>query len=151
MNLSEIKAKFQYEKDPSLQERFGSFEKYFEYQQLQLKRQSAWTYGQNISDSIREGVKDWVTGKAIDKANAEARYNAAMQAASAMEKNYEAALSELQTKYRTYGDDTSKYSAELTAYTDLKSSKFDADLEVELARDHFNDANSFYGRISYMG
>lgn len=150
MKLSEINAKILYEKDSNLQKRFGSFEKYFEFLQLQLKRESAWTYGKNLSDSIREGVKDWVTGKAKDKANAEARYEAAMQAASAMNKNYDAALAELQTKYNTFGDDTSKYSDELTAYTDLKSAKFDTDLEVKLARTHFNDANEFYGRVSYM-
>ena len=151
MGLSEINAKIQFEKDPKLQERFGTLENYLQFQKLQLKRESAWTFGKSVTDNIKNGVKDWVSGKEKARDDAEARYEAAMQASYAMDANYEKALSELQTKYRAYGDDTSKYNDALTAYNNLKTSKFDTDLEVKLARDHFNDADQFYGRISYMG
>ena len=136
MGLSEINAKIQFEKDPKLQERFGTLENYLQFQQLQLKRQSAWTYGQTVTNSIREGVKDWVSGKEKDRDAAEARYEAAMQASYAMDANYEKALSELQTKYRAYGDDTSKYNDAITAYNNLKTSKLHTDLEEKLARNH---------------
>ena len=151
MSVSEIKAKYEYEHNPQLKERFGSFEKYFEYQQLQLKRESAWTLGKNTSDRIRQDVKDWVTGKAIAKVNAEERYNLAMYNAGLAKKAHENAMQALTRKWETYGDDTSKYTDELKAYNTSYTSQFDADIEVKCARDALNNANSAYGKVSWMG
>ncbi len=144
-------ARMEYDQNPKLQERFGSFEKYYEFTKSHSRYMALLEASKNLSDNIKKGVSEWVGEKEQDKINAEKRYEAAMRASQAMEENYENALKELETKYMTYGDDTSKYSEELNTYTNLQSSKFDADLEVEIARDHLNSANSFYGRISYMG
>jgi len=149
--VSELKAKLQYEKDPQLKERFGSFEKYYEFQQLQLKKESAWTYGKNVSDSIKQGVKDWVTGKAIAKENAQTRYELAMYNAGLAKKAYNNAMNALTTKYQTYGDDSSKYTDELKTFDNSYTAQFDANLEVKCARDAFNSANAAYGKISWMG
>ena len=151
MSINEITARYEYEKNPQLKERFGSFEKYFEYQQLQLKRESAWTYGKTLSESIKEGVKDWVTGKAVAKTNAQKRYELAMYNASLAKKAHDNAMQALTTKLETFGNDSSKYTDELKAYNTTYTSQFDADIEVECARDAFNSANSAYGKISWMG
>ena len=151
MSLSEIRARYEYDNNPQLKERFGTFEKYFEYQQLQLKRESAWTLGKDVSDKIRQDVKDWVTGKAVAKAKAEERYELAMNNAGLAKKAYEDAMHALSLKLETYGDDASKYTDELKAYNTSYTSQFDANIEVECARDAFNSANSAYGKVSWMG
>lgn len=149
--VNELQAKFKYQSDPKLQAKFGSFEKYLEFQQLQLKRESAWTYGKNLSDNIKQDVKNWVKEKEIARDNASERYELAMQMYAQQNTNYENALKELQRKYASFGDDKSKYGSELKSFLNSRTALSSADTEVECARDHLNSANSFYGKISFMG
>ncbi len=141
MGLSEINARMQYEKDPKLQEKFGSFEKYFEYKALELKKESILTYGKNVSDSIKNSVKGWALEQEAKKDEAEQRYYAALQQYSLMKSGEDKALSNLRTVYSNYGENSTQFNDAMKSYKNSTNTLFDANIELSCARDHFNSAN----------
>lgn len=156
MGLSEITAKIQYEKDPKLQEKFGSFENYFENQQLQLKRESVMTYGKNVTDSIKNSVKGWALEKEAAKAEAEEKYYAALNQYYLMKTGEDEALSNLQNVYANYGEESGKFNDALKIYTNSTKTLSEADTNLSCAKAHFNSANknslmAFFSTLNLQG
>lgn len=123
---------------------------YKDYFDKALKLGSAFTFSraiamQNAEDSknnIDDSVKGYYLEKENKKAQAEEKYYAALAQYDAMKSNQESAIKNLKYATSMYGDGSSQYSDALKKYNLSAKSLFGADVNLSVARDQFNFANT---------
>lgn len=123
---------------------------YKDYFDKALKLGSAFTFSraiamQNAEDTknnIDDSVKGYYLEKENKKAQAEEKYYAALAQYDAMKSNQESAIKNLKYATSMYGDGSSQYSDALKKYNLSAKSLFGADINLSVARDQFNFANT---------
>ncbi len=123
---------------------------YKDYFDKALKLGSAFTFSraiamQNAEDTknnIDDSVKGYYLEKENKKAQAEEKYYAALAQYDAMKSNQESAIKNLKYATSMYGDGSSQYSDALKKYNLSAKSLFGADVNLSVARDQFNFANT---------
>ncbi len=123
---------------------------YKDYFDKALKLGSAFTFSraiamQNAEDTknnIENSVKGFYLEKENKKAQAEEQYYTALAQYDAMKSNQESAIKNLKYATSMYGDGSSQYSDALKKYNLSTKSLFGADLNLSVARDQFNFANT---------
>lgn len=123
---------------------------YKDYFDKALKLGSAFTFSraiamQNAEDTknnIDDSVKGYYLEKENKKAQAEKKYYAALAQYDAMKSNQESAIKNLKYATSMYGDGSSQYSDALKKYNLSAKSLFGADVNLSVARDQFNFANT---------
>lgn len=123
---------------------------YKDYFDKALKLGSAFTFSraiamQNAEDTknnIENSVKGFYLEKENKKAQAEEQYYAALAQYDAMKSNQESAIKNLKYATSMYGDGSSQYSDALKKYNLSTKSLFGADVNLSVARDQFNFANT---------
>ena len=123
---------------------------YKDYFDKALKLGSAFTFSraiamQNAEDTknnIENSVKGFYLEKENKKAQAEEQYYTALAQYDAMKSNQESAIKNLKYATSMYGDGSSQYSEALKKYNLSTKSLFGADLNLSVARDQFNFANT---------
>lgn len=123
---------------------------YKDYFDKALKLGSAFTFSraiamQNAEDTknnIDDSVKGYYLEKENKKAQAEEKYYAALAQYDAMKLNQESAIKNLKYATSMYGDGSSQYSDALKKYNLSAKSLFGADVNLSVARDQFNFANT---------
>ena len=126
---------------------FMSYQDYFD---KALKLESAFTLAramtlQNAEDT-QQNIKDSVNGyyveKEQNKAEAEEKYYAALAQYEAMKSAQISALKDLKYATSMYGEGTSRYSDALKKYNLSSKTLFNSDINLSVARDQFNFANT---------
>lgn len=123
---------------------------YKDYFDKALKLGSAFTFSraiamQNAEDTknnIDDSVKGYYLEKENKKAQAEEKYYAALAQYDAMKSNQDSAIKNLKYATSMYGDGSSQYSDALKKYNLSAKSLFGADVNLSVARDQFNFANT---------
>lgn len=123
---------------------------YKDYFDKALKLGSAFTFSraiamQNAEDTknnIDDSVKGYYLEKENKKAQAEEKYYAALAQYDAMKSNQQSAIKNLKYATSMYGDGSSQYSDALKKYNLSAKSLFGADVNLSVARDQFNFANT---------
>ena len=123
---------------------------YKDYFDKALKLGSAFTFSraiamQNAEDTknnIDDSVKGYYLEKENKKAQAEEKYYAALAQYDAMKSNQESAIKNLKYATSMYGDGSSQYSDAFKKYNLSAKSLFGADVNLSVARDQFNFANT---------
>ena len=123
---------------------------YQDYFSKALKLGSAFTISRAISlknaedthDKIEDSVNGYYVEKEVKKDEAEEKYYAALAQYEAMKSAQSTALKDLQYATSIYGEGTSRYSDALKKYNLSSKSLFGADVNLGIARDQFNFANT---------
>ena len=126
---------------------FMSYQDYFD---KALKLGSTFTFAramilQNAEDTqqnIKDSVKGYYIEKEQNKAEAEEKYYAALEQYDAMRAAQNSALKDLKYATSMYGDGSSHYNDALKKYNLSSKTLFNSDINLSIARDQFNFANT---------
>lgn len=123
---------------------------YQDYFSKALKLGSAFTVAralqlqkaEDTADGIKDSVKGWALEKEAQKDAAEEEYYAALAQYKAMKSGEVKALKELQYTTNVYGESSTRYTDAYKKYETSSKSLFDSDVNLSIARDKFNSANT---------
>ncbi len=129
---------------------FKNLMSYKDYFEKALKLGSAFTFSRAYSlikaestvNNIKDSVKGYYIEKENKKAQAEEKYYAALEQYQTMKSNQESALKNLKYATNTYGEDSSHYNDALKKYNLSSKTLFGANVNLDIARDQFNFANT---------
>lgn len=142
---SHILTQAEFEKSPY--KALMSYQEYFGYA---LKFGSAFTIARAMtmqdakktSEDIENSVKGFYLEREQRKNAAEEKYYAALEQYEAMKTAQDEALKNLNYATNMYGEESSKYNDALKKYNLSSKTLFGADINLSIARDQFNFANT---------
>ncbi len=123
---------------------------YKDYFDKALKLGSAFTVAramtmqkaEDTENDIKNSVKGYYLEKEANKAEAEKEYYAALAQYEAMKSGNDDAIRNLKDVTNIYGEDSSRYNDALKKYNLSSKTLFNSDVNLSIARDRFNSANT---------